>query len=177
MVVDDVRETLERTPRVLRALLDGVDERLARSSYGPGTWSPHEVVAHLIFGERTDWIPRARVILSKDGEEGVFEPFDRAGHAELARLHTTAELLRLFETERARSLAQLAELKISEADLTRQGVHPALGRVTLENLLQTWVVHDLNHVAQVCKGLAYQRRGRVGPWEAYLSILAAPNPR
>lgn len=177
MVVDELREALERTPRVLRGLLEGVDERVTRAGYGPGTWSPHEVVAHLIFGERTDWIPRARLVLSGEGERRAFEPFDRAGHAELARDHSTAELLSLFETERAKSLAELAVMRIGEGDLKREGLHPALGRVTLENLLQTWAVHDLNHVAQVCKGLAHQRREKVGPWEAYLSVLAAPNPR
>ncbi|GMU37536.1 MAG: hypothetical protein AMXMBFR22_17270 [Phycisphaerae bacterium] len=167
---------LARTPRVLRSLLDGLPDAWTRANYGPGTWSPHEVVAHLIFGERTDWLPRARRIL-EFGESVPFDPFDRNGHADLARRHTTAELLDLFEEERRAGLNALQALPLTPENLARRGRHPALGPATLAQLLCTWVVHDLNHIAQVCKGLAYQHRVEVGPWEAYLSILAPPNPR
>lgn len=167
---------LARTPAVLRCLLDGLGDEWVRASYGPDTWSPHEVVGHLIFGDRTDWIPRARWILQY-GESRPFQPFDRNGHAELCRRHSTAELLDMFAAERRASLDVLASLPLTPDMLARRGSHPALGVVTLEQLLCTWVVHDLNHVAQVCKGLAWQYKAEVGPWEAYLSILAPPAPR
>jgi len=174
--LDTIRPILERTPPTLRTLLHGLDESWARRPYGPGTWSAHEVVAHLVFGERTDWIPRTRHILAH-GDARPFEPFDRAGHVGLAREHTTAALLDLFERERSASLADLDALRLTPADLARAGRHPALGTVTLGHLLATWAVHDLNHVAQACKALAWQRHEDVGPWERYLSILSPPNPR
>src|SRR5262249_37749339 len=149
---------------------------LVRANYGPGTWSPHEVIGHLIHGEETDWIPRARHIL-KVGEAVPFESFDRGGHAALCREKTPAELLTLFESVRAASLAELRPMSLTPADLVRRGRHPALGPATLSQLLATWAVHDLNHIAQICKGLAFQQRKEVGPWEAYLSILAPPAPR
>lgn len=167
--------TLERTPRAARAVLDGLPDETARAPYGPGTWSAGEVVAHLIFGERTDWIPRLRIVLAH-GESRPFDPFDRAGHADLFRRHTTGELLAIFERERADSLAALRALGPA-ADPDRRGRHPALGTVTLRNLLAAWAVHDLNHLAQMCKALAFQQKTDVGPWEAYLSILSPPNPR
>lgn len=174
--LDIIRPILDRTPATLRTLLAGLDEAWTHRPYGPGTWSAHEVVAHLIFGERTDWIPRARHILAH-GDARPVDPFDRAGHADLARDHSTADLLDLFERERAASLAALDAMRLTPADLARPGRHPALGRVTLGNLLATWAVHDLNHVAQACKAMAWQRQQDVGPWEKYLSILAPPNPR
>lgn len=174
--VATLRPILARTPAVVRSLLDGVDPAWVRVPYGPGTWSAHEVVAHLIFGERTDWIPRARHILAF-GSTRPFDPFDRAGHSALARDHTTPQLLDLFQRERAASLAALDELRLAPDDLAKSGRHPALGDVTLGNLLATWAVHDLNHIAQVCKAMAYQAKTSVGPWETYLSILAPPSPR
>lgn len=167
---------LEKTPKVLRDLLAGLREELTHRNYGPGTWSAHEVVAHLIHGDRTDWIPRARWILAK-GEAEAFEPFDRAGHAELASSKRTEELLELFELERAANLGVLRGLPLTAENLAKRGKHPALGSVTLSELLCTWVVHDLNHISQVCKALAYQRKCEVGAWEAYLSILGDPRPR
>jgi hypothetical protein len=161
---------------VLRALLEGLPDELARANYGPGTWSPHEVVGHLIHGEQTDWVPRARLILEQ-GDAVAFEPFDRGGHAALCREKTTGELLDLFASLREANLAALRAMPLTPANLAKRGRHPALGPVTLAEMLATWVVHDLNHVAQVCKGLAYQHRQEVGPWQVYLSILAPPNPR
>lgn len=167
---------LQRTPAVLCALLAGLGDEWTHRNYGPGTWSAHEVVAHLIHGERTDWIPRARHILAH-GTATAFEPFDREGHASLAREKSTGELLELFAAERAEGLRALRTFDLSAASLATKGWHPALGEVTLSQLLCTWVVHDLNHIAQVCKALAYQRKGDVGVWEAYLSILGEPRPR
>jgi hypothetical protein len=174
--LDGAQRTLARTPLVLRTLLEGLPDELVRANYGPGTWSPHEVVGHLIHGEKTDWVPRARHIL-QFGEAVPFEPFDRNGHAAMCREKTPAELLALFESVRAASLAELRSMSLTPADLARRGRHPELGPATLSQLLATWAVHDLNHIAQVCKGLAFQRRKEVGPWEAYLSILAPPAPR
>jgi hypothetical protein len=174
--LDGTGKVLAITPRVLRALLEALPEGLLRANYGPETWSPHEVLGHLIHGEQTDWIPRARVIL-QSGEAVPFEPFDRTGHLTLCQEKTTAELLDLFDSLRGANLAVLRSLALTPADLARQGRHPALGQVTLSHLLATWVVHDLNHIAQVCKALAFQHQGEVGPWEAYLSILARPSPR
>lgn len=178
MIPDVARvvEVLERTPQVLRTILDGLNPNWTERDYGPGTWSPKEVIAHLVFNERTDWIPRLRIIL-KHGAAEPFEPFDRSGHKDLLDRHALPELLAVFEQERRQSLAALRGLDLTDADLLRRGRHPALGPVTLANLLAAWTVHDLNHIAQICKGMAYQMRPGVGPWEAYLSILALPNPR
>jgi hypothetical protein len=167
---------LARTPRLLRTLLEALPDALVRANYGAGTWSPHEVVGHLIHGERTDWIPRTRWILVH-GEALAFEPFDRDGHAALCRDHTSGELLDLFATLREANLTALRALALSEEDLARRGRHPTLGAVTLSQLLATWVAHDLNHIAQVCKALAFQHQREVGPGEAFLSILAPPSPR
>lgn len=167
---------LARTPGVLQALLGGLPDELAYANYGPGTWSPHEVVGHLIHGEKTDWIPRARLILEK-GDAVAFEPFDRDGHRSLCREQQLPELLDLFASFRQANLAELRSMPLTKESLARPGRHPALGAVNLGQLLAAWVVHDLNHVAQVCKALAFQYRPEVGSWEAYLSILAPPAPR
>lgn len=167
---------LARTPRVLELLLADLPETLAYANYGPGTWSPHEVVGHLIHGEKTDWMPRARLIL-EHGDAVGFEPFDRDGHRLLCREKRLPELLDLFRSLREANLQELRSLPLTPENLARRGRHPELGSVTLSALLATWVVHDLNHIAQICKALAFQHRREVGPWEAYLSILAPPAPR
>jgi len=173
--LDGTGQILARTPGVIRTLLDGLPDELAHANYGSNTWSPHEVVGHLIHGEKTDWMPRLRMIMK--GGESTFEPFDRDGHKSLCREKTTSELLSLFSTLRESNLAELRSLKLTTTDFDRRGRHPALGPVTLGQLLATWVVHDLNHTAQISKALAHQHRQEVGPWEAYLSILAPPAPR
>lgn len=174
--IAQITAILTRTPQVLRAMLADLDPALVDATYGPGTWSAKEVVAHLIHAERTDWIPRARHIL-EHGDATPFQSFDRSGHAPLLRAHTLAELLDLFARERAAGLRDLEAMNLTAADLSRPGRHPALGSVTLGNLLATWAAHDLNHIAQICKAIAYQFKPAVGPWEQYLSVLAPPNPR
>jgi hypothetical protein len=169
-------EVLSRTPTVVRSLLEGLPPAWTHADYGPGTWSPHQVVGHLIWGEQTDWLPRARIIL-KHGESKAFEPFDRNGHAALCTDKSLTELLDLFESLRTQNVAALRELPLTPANLAKRGRHPALGVVTLAQLLATWVVHDLNHIAQICKAMAYQHKAETGPWERYLSILAPPAPR
>jgi hypothetical protein len=174
--LDGSGQILARTPRVLRALLEGLPEALVRANYGPGTWSPHEVLGHLIHGEQTDWIPRARLIIER-GEAVTFDPFDRDGHAALCREKTSSELLDLFASLREANLRELRSMFLGPGDLARRGRHPEFGPVTLSQMLATWVAHDLNHIAQVCKALAFQHRQEVGPWEGYLSILSPPSPR
>jgi hypothetical protein len=174
--LEAVQTVLARTPRVLRTLLEHLPDELLRSNYGPNTWSPHDVLGHLIHGEHTDWIPRTRLIL-QSGDATTFVPFDRNGHADLCREKNSAELLELFDARRAANLAELRSMSLKPEDLSRRGRHPALGPVTLSQHLASWAVHDLNHIAQICKALAYQWRNEVGPWEAYLSILSPPSPR
>ena len=174
--LDGTGQILARTPQVLRTLLQGLPTALVHANYGAETWSPHEVVGHLIHGEKTDWIPRVRLIMNQ-GDAVPFEPFDRNGHTALCREKTIDELLDLFEALRKANLAELRAMCLGPTDVARRGRHPALGAVTLAQLLATWVVHDLNHIAQICKGLAFQHHSEVGPWEAYLSILAPPSPR
>jgi hypothetical protein len=161
---------LERTPRVVSALLRELPPSLLHGREGPDTWSPFEVLGHLIHGERTDWIPRARVIL-QHGEARAFEPFDRFAHLAEFEGWRAVELLDLFTRLREESLAALRALRLQPADLARRGRHPELGAVTLGQLLATWVVHDLGHVAQIARVQARQFRADVGPWGAYLPVL------
>lgn len=161
---------LARTPAVLRALLQDLPDTLVRANEGEGTFSPFDVVGHLIHGERTDWIPRARILLEEGGGR-PFEPFDRFAMYEAGRGRTLAELLDEFEALRAANLRTLDGWRLTDADLARRGTHPDLGPVTLGELLAAWAVHDLDHLAQIARVLAFQSRERVGPWRAYLPIL------
>lgn len=174
--LDEAIDHLNRTPTVLRAMLTDLPEPWVLSHYGEGTFSPFDVVGHLIHGERTDWIPRARVIL-ENGERQAFEPFDRYAMFEADKGKKIAELLDVFATLRTENLIALRAMKLTAAKLARCGTHPILGRVTMEELLATWVAHDLNHVAQIAKALAFQYAGAVGPWREYLSILRPPAVR
>ena len=161
---------LERTPRVLRALLEGLPAEWTDADEGPETWSPYVVVGHLIHGERTDWIPRARIILAQ-GADRRFEPFDRFAQQRESAGRSTAELLEEFARLRAANLATLRGWNLGPRELALEGEHPELGRVTLEQLLATWAAHDLSHLAQTARVLAKQYREAVGPWRAYLPLL------
>ena len=167
---------LERTPTVLKAQLEGLTDDWLMQTYGSNTWSVHQVIGHLIWGERTDWVPRIKHILHL-GETESFVPFDRDGHAQLCKDSNTTELIEIFAGDRSRNLAELKQLELTDADLEKTGIHPALGNVNLTQLIATWTVHDLNHVAQINKAMAFQYSDSVGPWMQYLSILAPPNPR
>ena len=167
---------LSRTPAVLRALLQELPSEWTQNCYGPNTWSAHEVMGHLIWGERTDWMPRVRHILAS-GESVAFEPFDRQGHVQLCQEKSTKELIEIFSTGRSNNLEELRAMSLSRDELEKTGQHPALGTATVSELLATWTVHDLNHIAQISKAMAFQYQSAVGPWEAYLSILSPPNPR
>jgi hypothetical protein len=160
---------LERTPATVSALLEGVPETFARATEGEGTWSPYDVVGHLIHGERTDWIERARHILS--GDPRPFTPFDRTAQLKESEGKSLGELLATFNELRGRNVAALLAMKLVEDDLGRTGRHPDFGEVTLGQLLATWVVHDLDHVAQIARTMAKVYAEAVGPWQAYLSIL------
>lgn len=163
-------QVLSTTPRVLVAMLDGLSDRWTKASYGPGTFSPMDVVGHLIDGEREDWIPRLRIIL-EDGVGRAFAPFDQTSRGKAGDGETVGARLATFAGLRNESLAELLAMRLTEADLDREGLHPALGRVTARQLLSTWVVHDLHHRAQVCKAMAWQYKDEVGPWRAYLNTL------
>jgi hypothetical protein len=168
--LSDAMAVLERTPRALDALLRGLPEPWLRGTEGPETWSPFDVVGHLIHGERTDWIPRLRIILDH-GDSRPFEPFDRFAQEEASRGKTLEELLDTFGALRAKNVATLRSLRLSREDMGRRGTHPALGAVTLGQLLATWVAHDMTHLAQVSRVMAKQYADAVGPWSAYLSVL------
>jgi hypothetical protein len=165
----DAVAILERTPSVVSALLDSAPDIWARATEGEGTWSPYDVVGHLVHGERTDWMPRARHILA--GESRPFEPFDRMAQFTESEGKSLGELLATFTELRARNVAGLLEMNLGERDLKRTGQHPDLGEITLSQLLATWVVHDLDHVAQIARTMAKVYTDAVGPWQAYLSIL------
>jgi len=161
---------LARTPAVLDTLLRGLPDGWITAHEGGNTWSPFDVVGHLIYGEQTDWLPRARIILAH-GESMPFEPFDRLAQFAATR-QTMDALLDEFARLRRSNLDELAALDLSEADLERRGRHPELGTVTLRQLLATWVAHDLDHVMQISRTLGRQYSDAVGPWRAYLRIIS-----
>lgn len=168
--LDHATDILRRTPSTLNSLLRHLPDEWLFTNEGPQTWSPFDILGHLIHGEETDWIPRAKIIL-KDGETRPFEPFDRFAMFEKARGKPVAELLDTFERLREVNLKELERMQLTGAVLETRGRHPELGVVTLRQLLATWVVHDLGHIGQVVRVLAKQYRGEVGPWQAYLSVL------
>lgn len=163
-------EVLTRTPATVRTMLEGLDNAWLTSTEGPSTWSPYDVVGHLLHGERTDWIPRARLILAQ-GANRRFEPFDRFAQFQESQGRTLVELLNDFEHLRHANLATLREWRLTEEQLRLEGEHPAFGMVTLRQLLATWVAHDLGHIAQIARVMAKQYRHAVGPWREYLPIL------
>jgi len=163
-------EVLERTPGVLRALLGGVSDFWSLSNYGEDTFSPFDVVGHLIHGERTNWMVRLRTILDH-GEDVPLPPFDRYAMHEASKGKAMAELLGTFAELRAKNLGDLKALGLTPQDLALRGAHPQLGGVTLGNLLAAWAVHDLGHVRQIAKAMAFQYRDEVGPWLELLTIL------
>ena len=167
--LDEALEILGRTPASLSALLAGAPARWANATDGAGEWTPYEVVIHLIHGEDTNWLPRARHILA--GERRPFPPFDRTGSFEASQGTPLEELLAAFAERRSANLAALSALGLGAADLERTGLHPEFGEVRLGQLLATWVVHDLNHLAQIVRSMAKVYAQAVGPWSAYLDIL------
>lgn len=161
---------LARTPETLRAMLSGLPASWTDATEGPETWSPCVIVGHLIHGERTDWIPRARIILEQ-GEDRRFIPYDRFAQFRESRGKSLADLLDEFEALRRTNLETLRGWRLADAQLALEGEHPEFGAVTLRQLLATWVVHDLGHIAQATRVMAKQYREAIGPWRAYLPIV------
>jgi uncharacterized damage-inducible protein DinB len=153
--------------------LRGLPECWTKSTAGPGTWSAYDVVGHLLHGEESDWLVRTRIILEQ-GAQRPFDSFSRTAMFEQYQDYSLEQLLAAFEQARTNNLAALEELHISPEQLARTGTHPALGTVTLSQLLATWVVHDLNHIGQIVEVMSRQYAAAVGPWSAYLAILTRP---
>jgi hypothetical protein len=163
-------EILRNTPIVLEAMLAGLSDEWINNNEGPDTWSPYDILGHLIHGEKTDWIPRVEIILS-DSSEKTFEPFDRFAQFKTSNGKTIKQLLDEFKELRKQNVQKLLSKEITEDNLDQQGIHPAFKLVTLRQLLSTWVVHDLNHIAQIARVMAKQYKIEVGPWKEYLKIV------
>lgn len=168
--LDETVAVLARTPATLDALLRGQPESWVRSNEGKDTWSAFDIVGHLIVGERTDWMTRARIIL-ESGEARPFDPFDRFAQSRESQNKSLEQLLDDFARLRRENLAALQAFNLQPKDMSRRGRHPALGVVTLQQLLATWAVHDLTHVHQLSRVMAHQYRDAVGPWSKYLGVL------
>ncbi len=168
--VDDAVAILSRTPQILDAWLRGMPGIWVERNEGKDTWNAFDIVGHLISGERTDWVPRLRIIL-EHGEARTFDTFDRFAQEKESKGKTLDQCLDEFAQLRHGNLATLKELKLQSSDLERRGKHPALGAVTLSQLVATWAVHDLTHIHQLSRVMAWQYRDEVGPWSAYLGVL------
>jgi uncharacterized damage-inducible protein DinB len=168
--LDEACGMLQRTPAVLRPLFAGVPREWVRRDEGDGTWTPFDVLGHLIDGEETDWIPRTRIILEQ-GRSRTFTPFDRLRHLALNKGQSLENLVAKFERLRAENVQTLRSFNLTTAQLALRGVHPELGEVTLAQLLATWVVHDFDHVAQIVRTLARQFLEAVGPWREFMRVL------
>jgi DinB superfamily len=167
--INESLKILERTPGILENLLTGLDEEWIFSNEGKDTWSPYDVIGHLIHGEKTDWIPRMKIILNEENKQ--FIPFDRFAQFENSKGKTMTELLGEFKRLRTENLRILGEISLTEEKLDRKGIHPEFGEVTLRQLLATWVVHDLGHLCQISRVMAKQYGGEIGPWVKYFSIF------
>ncbi len=168
--LDQSVDVLSRTPAVVRALLQGLDDGWIRANEGPDTFTPFDNVGHLVDGEETDWLPRARIILA-GGPDPRFEPYDRFRHATRNAGRSLASLLDEFDTLRAVNIDTLRSWRLTDTQLDLEATHPALGRVTLRQLLAGWVVHDLGHIAQIARVMAKQYRGEIGPWAPFLPVV------
>ena len=163
-------EILERTPTVLRTLLSGLSDDWIMNNEGPETFSPYDVMGHLIHGEKTDWRERTVMIL-EHGTEKTFVPFDRFAQFEASKGKSLTNLIDDFEKLRLDSLTWLKSLNLTEEDFNKKGTHPALGQVTLRQLLSTWVIHDLTHIAQITRVMAKQYKSEIGPWIEYFRVM------
>ncbi len=162
-------EVLERTPKVLEQLLSGLSDSWIINNEGPDTWSPYDIVGHLIHGEKTDWIPRTNIILS-DGDK-KFTPYDRFAQFTESKGKSLQQLLTEFRELRQQNISILLSKNLTDADLNKTGIHPDFGSVILKQLLSTWVAHDLTHISQIVRVMAKQYKAEVGPWTAYVSVL------
>ncbi len=163
-------QILERTPAVLETLLEGISGDWIMNNEGEETWSPYDIVGHLIHGEHTDWIPRAEIIL-KEGGDKKFTPFDRFAQFQESEGKNLQQLLKEFREIRSRNLEKLKRFHLTEENLDKKGIHPELGDVTLRQLLSTWTVHDLTHLSQITRVMAKQYKTAIGPWIKYFRVL------
>ncbi len=168
--IEKAVEMLSQTPSTVKSLLGNLSDDWTKNALDSENWSPFDIVGHLIHGEETDWIPRAEIILGQ-GENSIFEAFDRFAQFEKSKGKTINELIETFAVLRAKNIEILGEMNLDEEKLKLKGIHPELGEVTLEQLLATWTVHDLNHIKQLVTVLADRYAENVGVWKQYLSIL------
>jgi len=168
--IDKALEIIERTPVILNVYLKNLSDEWILCNEGGETWSAFDVVGHLIHGEKTDWVPRLKLVLN-DSENKTFEPYDRFAQFEESKGKTMKQLLNEFSELRLQNVAFLKSLNITESDFDKKAIHPSLGEVTLNNLLATWVAHDLGHINQISRVMAKQYKREVGPWVEYLSVL------
>jgi len=162
-------EILNRTPAVLEQLLTGLADSWVYNNEGENTWSPFDILGHLVHGEKTDWITRAKLVM--ENNQQTFESFDRFAQFEDSKGKTIAQLLDEFKNLRKQNVTTLKEMNIGENDLQKTGIHPNLGQVTLRQLLSTWTVHDLGHIRQMVRVMAKQYKMELGPWEKYLPVV------
>ena len=165
------REILERTPYVLQAFLKNISSDWSKQNEGGESWSPYEILGHLIHGERTDWIPRCQIILDF-GTSHPFTPCDRNAQKNESKGKSLSQLIDEFKKLRKENLAKLDAMELTEEDLEKKGMHPELGEVNLSELLASWTVHDLSHIAQIARVMAKQYRNEIGPWKEYLTIVS-----
>ncbi|MFN8242616.1 MAG: DinB family protein [Ferruginibacter sp.] len=163
-------EVLEQTPRTLHSLLSNLSNDWVSANEGPETWSPFDVVGHLLHGDKSEWLSRAAIILSDSGDKH-FKPFDRFAQLETSKGKTLNELLEEFSMVRSRNTELLREWNLGPAELSKTGIHPKFGEVTLAQLLATWTVHDLDHIAQISRVMARQYKEAVGPWSEFLRVV------
>ncbi len=163
-------EILERTPFIIENILKGISVEWTNKNEGHGTWSVYDIVGHMVHGEKTDWITRTEIILSDNANKKFF-PFDRFAHFKDNKGKSLQMLISDFKTLRKKNLSKLRLKKLKVTDFTKSGIHPDFGKVTLKQLLSAWVVHDLNHIAQIARVISKQYKKEVGPWSEYLPIL------
>jgi len=176
MTLPEIRSTLARTPKALSALLADQNEAWVKANEGPETFSPFDVVGHLLAGEHTDWLPRIERIL-KDGEAKAFDPFDRFEMYETTKGKTMDDLLEGFAAAREENLKKLDALQLKPEHLELHGMHPTLGSVTMGQLLSTWVLHDISHITQITRTMSRQLGPAVGPWTEFFSLFKKPEPQ
>jgi len=163
-------EVLERTPIVVEDMLKGISDDWTSKNEGPGTWSVYDILGHLVHGEKTDWIARMEIILSENVNKR-FTPFDRLAQFYESKGKSLQKLIAEFKTLRRKNLSKLRRKKIRATDLSKRGIHPEFGKVPLKQLISTWVVHDMNHIAQIARVMSKQYKSEVGPWVGFLPIL------
>jgi hypothetical protein len=168
--IQSALQILERTPFVIEAMLQDLDEQWTHTNEGGNSWSAFDIVGHYIHGEKTDWVPRMNIILSDDAKKD-FVPFDRFAQFSDTKGKTLDQLLNEFKVFRAKNIEQLKLKGLTEDLLNRTGVHPTFGNVTLRQLLSAWVVHDLTHIYQISRVMAKQYEIEVGPWKEFLGVL------